>query len=151
MLVYRITKSAHASDISGKGAALYPGRWNKKGTSVLYTSETPEIALLETIVHIPAMMTPELDILTIEIPENDFTLLGKEDLPTNWFHFPAPTILTEIGQQWVDGSETLALRVPSSIIQTGHNFIINCNHRDFIKVKVIERKRFYLDTRLTNR
>ncbi len=150
MLVYRIAKTTRASDISGKGAALYPGRWNKKGVSVLYTSETPEIALLETIVHIPPMLTPDLDILTIEIPDS-ITVLAIEELPPNWFHFPAPTILSEIGQSWIDDSKTLALRVPCSIIHSAHNYIINCSHRDFSKVKIVDQKKFYLDARLTKR
>lgn len=69
--------------MSGTGAALFPGRWNKKGTRVLYTSESKEIALLENIVHIPPLMTPTLDILTIEIPDDSITELKISDLPKN--------------------------------------------------------------------
>lgn len=150
MLVYRITKTTRASDISGNGAALYPGRWNKKGVAVLYTSETPEIALLETIVHIPPLLTPELDILTIEIPD-DITITSKDELPPNWFHYPAPVILSEIGQKWIDEGKTSVLRVPCSIIHSANNFIINCSHRNFDKIKIADQKKFYLDTRLTKR
>ncbi len=148
MIVYRITKSKRASDISGYGASTYPGRWNKKGTPVLYTSESKEIALLENIVHIPPMITPRLDILTIEIPDDSMTVLTPEDLPPNWYQFPAPTVLSDIGQRWIDKGETLVLKVPSSIIHSANNIILNCNHKDYHKVKIISQKKFYFDSRL---
>ena len=151
MLVYRITKSKHASDISGTGSALHPGRWNKKGTPVLYTGENKEIALLEYIVNIPLLMTPQLDILTIEIPDHSLTELKIKDLPKNWHQFPAPIILSEIGQEWIKEGKTIALKVPSSIIHSSHNIILNCNHKDYEKVKIIDQREFYFDTRLTKR
>lgn len=148
MTVFRITKSKRAGDISGTGASLYPGRWNKKGTPVLYTGETKEIALLEILVHIPPMMTPELSILTIVIPDNSITELTTTQLPPNWYQYPAPTILSEIGQRWVDENKTVALKVPSSIIHSASNFILNCRHKNYKKVKIIEQKEFYFDSRL---
>ena len=148
MIVFRITKSKRASDISGNGAALYPGRWNKKGTPVLYTGESKEIALLENIVHIPPMITPDLDILVIEIPDDSIFQLTIADLPSNWHQFPAPTILSEIGQKWIDKGKDLALKVPSSIIHSANNIILNCNHKDYKAVKILSQKKFYFDSRL---
>lgn len=148
MLVYRITKSNRASDISGLGASQFPGRWNKKGTPVLYTGESKEIALLEVIVHTPPMMSPDLDILTIEIPNHSITELTPTNLPRNWHLFPSPTILSEIGQRWIDDNKYLALKVPSSIVHTANNIILNCRHKDFDKVKIISQKKFSFDSRL---
>jgi RES domain-containing protein len=149
MIVYRITKSKRASDISGTGAALNPGRWNIKGTPVLYTGESKEIALLENIIHIPPMLTPELDILTIEIPDNSITKMEIKDLPVNWSQFPAPTILSELGQKWVESGISIALMVPSCIIHSSYNIILNCSHKDYhTKIKIIDQRAFYFDTRL---
>lgn len=149
MIVYRITKSKRASDISGTGAALYPGRWNMKGTPVLYTGESKDIALLENIVHIPPLLTPKLDVLTIEIPDNSITKLDIDDLPSNWLQFPAPTILSEIGQKWVDEGKYIGLKVPSCIIHSSFNVILNCAHKDYLKkIKILDQKEFYFDSRL---
>lgn len=149
MIVYRITKSTHSSDISGTGAALFPGRWNKKGTPVLYTGQSPEIALLEIIVNTPPMIVPDLDILTIEIPNNSILDLKASDLPANWFNYPAPTILSEIGQHWVNEGKSLALKIPSCIIQSSYNYILNCQHPDYYtEVKVINTIEFLIDKRL---
>jgi RES domain-containing protein len=150
MIVYRITKRKRADDIHGTGAALYPGRWNKKGTPVLYTGETKEIALLENIVHTPLMFIPDLDMLTIEIPDDSITEIKESNLPENWFKYPAATILAEIGEEWVAKGNSIALKVPSSIISSSFNFILNCNHKDYNKVKVLDHREFRFDPRLTS-
>jgi RES domain-containing protein len=149
MIVYRITNRKRASDIHGNGAALYPGRWNKKGTRVLYTGATKEIALLESIVHIPPMLVPDFDILTIEIPDDSITELKEPELPSNWNQYPAPLILAEIGERWVQKGETIALKVPSCIINTSSNYILNCKHENYEKVKVLDHSHFLFDPRLT--
>ena len=97
MLVYRITGKKYAKDLSGTGAAILGGRWNKKGSAVLYTGKTKEIALLETIVHTPAMLVPDLDVLTLEIPNDSIAEIKIKDLPKNWIDYPAPSILAKIG------------------------------------------------------
>lgn len=148
MKVYRITGRKHATDLSGIGAATFGGRWNKKGTPVLYTGENKEIALLETIVHTPPMFIPQLSILTMEIPSNSITELNIGDLPANWYDYPAPTILSEIAERWITERKTIALKVPSCIIHSIHNFIINCNHENFHLIKRLEIRNFHFDTRL---
>lgn len=148
MQVYRITKSSRAGDISGTGASLFPGRWNKRGTPVLYTGESKEIALLENIVHLPPMFIPNLDILTIEIPDHSILVLSPAQLPAHWHRFPAPTILSEIGQQWIDEGKFMALKVPSSIIHSASVVVLNCQHGDYSSVKIIDQSKFTFDSRL---
>jgi RES domain-containing protein len=148
MLVYRITKKKHVGDLTGIGAAMFGGRWNKKGSPVLYTGENKEIALLETIVHTPPLLIPELDILTLEIPDDSITTIEISQLPKNWKVYPAPTILSEIGEEWIEEGKTIALRVPSCIIHSSHNYILNCRHPEYSKVKLIERRSFEFDSRL---
>lgn len=148
MIVYRITGSKYSRDISGSGAAMHGGRWNKKGSPVLYTGENKEIALLETIVHTPPMLAPNLDILTIEIPDSIISL-EINDLPSNWMDYPAPTILSEIAEKWIEERQSIALKVPSCIIHTSYNYILNCRHPDYMKkVKILELKNFHFDSRL---
>lgn len=151
MIVYRIAERRHAADITGAGAAIYGGRWNRKGTPVLYTGETPAIALLELVVHTPPMLVPDLDILYIEIPDDSITALDIADLPENWMNYPAPTILSELAAQWVKAGNTISLKVPSCIIHSSHNYILNCSHPQYTtRIKVIEHKGFRFDPRLTS-
>jgi len=148
MLVYRITGKKYASDLTGSGAAMLGGRWNKKGTPVLYTGENKEIALLETIVHTPPSLYPALDILTLEIPDDSITSLEITNLPKNWAVYPAPVVLSEIGESWIKEGETLALKVPSCIIHSSHNYILNCRHPEYSRVRLIDQRNFKIDSRL---
>ena len=116
MLVYRIVKREHAGDLTGTGAAMFGGRWNKKGIPVLYTGENKEIALLETIVNTPPLIIPELDIVMLEIPDDSITIIEISQLPGNWSTYPAPAVLSEIGGKWIKEAKTIALKVPINTI-----------------------------------
>jgi RES domain-containing protein len=148
MLVYRIAGKKHSDDLTGTGAAMYGGRWNRKGTPVLYTGETKEIALLETIVHTPPMIVPKLDIVTLEIPDDSIMTIEIDMLPSNWESYPAPTVLSEIGEQWVEDSKAIALKVPSCIIHSAYNLILNCRHIDYRFVKLVDKRNFKFNSRL---
>jgi len=135
--------------MSGVGAAISGGRWNKKGTAVLYTGGSQEIALLETMVHTPPMLVPELDMLTIEIPDGSISTILAQDLPPNWSDYPAPSILAEITESWIGTGVNIALKVPSCIIHSANNYILNCSHPNYrAKVKLKQRRNFPFDPRL---
>ncbi|NOX48484.1 MAG: RES family NAD+ phosphorylase [Chlorobi bacterium] len=148
MIVYRICNRKHAGDLSGKGAAMFGGRWNKKGSPVIYAGESKEIALLEILVHAPRVLLPELDILTLAIPDSSITEIEKNELPNNWYDYPAPTILSEIAETWIQQGDSIALKVPSCIIHSAHNYILNCLHPAFEQVMVKEHTEFHFDPRL---
>lgn len=70
MKVYRLTAEKFKDDLSGKGAAIYGGRWNPISLAMLYTSESRALANLEMLVHItPGVVPLRYYILKIEIPE----------------------------------------------------------------------------------
>lgn len=52
MKVYRIAKKDFVGDLTGEGARLFGGRWNKKGMRVLYTSKSRSLATVEYLVHV---------------------------------------------------------------------------------------------------
>ncbi|MBS9525536.1 RES family NAD+ phosphorylase [Litoribacter ruber] len=148
MLVFRLASTKYSRDLSGTGSSLFGGRWNKKGSPVLYTGESREIALLEALVNIPPMVLPEMDMITLQIPSNSIIELKFSDLPPNWRDYPAPSVLAEITEEWIVSKDSLALKVPSAIIDTSHNYIINCAHKLHSKLKIKEVKAFKFDTRL---
>jgi RES domain-containing protein len=148
MIVYRIAGRKHANDLKGTGAAIHGGRWNKKGSPVLYTGESKEIALLEIIVHAPPMFLPDLDLLTLEIPDDSIEETKLSQLPSNWADYPSPTILSEIGETWIVSERKIALKVPSSVIHSASIYILNCRHPEFDKVKLLEQEDFHFDSRL---
>ncbi len=60
---------ANFDPLDGQGSALYPGRWNQRGVRLLYTSQSPELAMLELLTKLtPATFGVRLA-LEIELPE----------------------------------------------------------------------------------
>ena len=142
VLLYRIGKTKRIKDLSGEGARLYGGRWNLKGTPVLYTADSTALATLETLVHTPLNLMPKnLSILTLQLPDSlDFTFINPEELPKNWGVNPASPELAQIGQSWIEEGSSVALVVPSSVTPTGEgrNYILNTRHPDFAKVEIVK-------------
>lgn len=155
MLLYRISKSKYANDLSGEGARRAGGRWNYKGTPVVYTTDSTALATLETLVHFPLNLTPKnRAIATIELPDElPTTTIDLVDLSDNWATYPAPNQLAQIGNDWVLKQETVALCVPSSITPNseGRNYILNPVHPDFVRVRIIRIDKYKYDNRLFER
>ena len=152
VLLYRISKTKHIKDFSGEGARLYGGRWNLKGTPVIYTSDSTALATLETLVHYPLHLMPsDCSIATVKLPDNlkVFTI-APETLPTRWWINPAPPELAQLGQKWLEQQSTVALVVPSSVIPhgEGRNYILNPRHPDFSEVELMKVTKYDYDERL---
>lgn len=151
MQVYRLANKKYIKDLSGTGAALYGGRWNKKGTPVLYTSENEALALLEFIVNTPPMIIPDPDLLVIEIPDDAIEPINRYELPNNWKAYPAPYALAAMGEKWIKSGESLALKVPSCIVPRQFNYLLNPRHPKASAIKIINQRPFEFDPRLKNR
>lgn len=149
MRVYRLSKNKYANDLTGKGAELTGGRWNKIGTKILYTSDSRALCTAEIAVHTPiGIMPTDYYIITIEIPDTvDICKLDKTTLHRDWKSFPHSNKTQEIGEDFVSKKEFLALKVPSAVVQGDYNYLINPMHKDFDKVKIVDKKVFAFDER----
>jgi RES domain-containing protein len=150
MNVYRIAKTQYANDLSGIGARIYGGRWNHKGTSILYTSENRALATVEYLVHVPMSIVPaNLRMVALQIPDN---ITAKEiaisDLPDNWRDYPAPLKLAELGTNWAKMNESLLLRVPSAVVEGEYNILINPIHPSMKNVAILQIENYRVDKRL---
>lgn len=150
MKVYRISKKKYAKDLSGKGAELFGGRWNPIGTAALDTSKSRALCVLELLVHTPKEIAPKnYIILTIQIPkELEKSIIKIEKLPKGWDSLKVKNITQKIGFNSFKDKNTLGIIVPSSIIKEEYNVLLNPNHSDFHKLKIISIEEFKLDTRL---
>ena len=55
--LHRLARANYAN-LSGVGAALYPGRWNRAGIEAIYTSTEIGVPVLERLVHTPQGQIP---------------------------------------------------------------------------------------------
>jgi RES domain-containing protein len=151
MTVFRIAREPYIRDLSGEGARLFGGRWNRKGTPVLYTAESRALATVETLVHLSMPLLPkDLRIARIRIPEDaSFTRVEPEDLPPGWAGHPPPLKLSVIGEEWVRSNKSLCLSVPSAAVPGDRNVLINPKHPDAGSVKIADAEPYHFDKRLT--
>ena len=149
-VLYRIARTKHAGDLSGEGARLAGGRWNQKGTPIIYAAESRSLACLEALVHMSqAEFLIQRKIVLIEIPKTITPqTIEKSDLPRNWRQYPPSFKLADIGTQWAVSMKSLLLQVPSAVIPYEFNMLINPAHPDMKHVKIAKIEDFQFDKRL---
>lgn len=148
MIVYRVCHKEKCLDLSGVGAKLNGGRWNSIGNSLLYTSQSRALSCLEVAVHLPLGRIPNnYFIISLEIPKNT-TIIEVSNLPKNWNSIPFLSSTQLIGDHFLKKNNALVLKVPSVVISDEFNYLINPQHPDFKKIKIIEKNRFVFDPRL---
>jgi len=147
--VWRLCKRRHAA-LDGEGARLAGGRWNSRGTAVVYASETLSLAALELLAHCdPALLPDDLVAIPIEIPEGlSARRIDAASLTRAWRLFPAPESLAQLGDAWARGLGSAVLSVPSAIVPGERNFLLNPAHPEFRKIRAGRPEKFALDARL---
>src|SRR6266536_2968936 len=151
MVVWRVTRRAHAEQpLTGEGARRFGGRWNHVGTSLVYTSATLSLAVLEYLVNLPISDLPD-DLVSIQVQVPDDLAraeLAIDDLPENWRTFPAGEELKDIGSDWVPEGTAPVLPVASVVIPNELNYLVNPAHKEVRRVEVVSVEPFALDVRL---
>jgi len=147
--VWRLCKRRHAA-FDGEGARLAGGRWNRKGTAIVYTSGTLSLAAQEFFVHLaPEEIPSDVVAVSADIPEDvGIASLRGANLPRGWRQFPAPESLAELGMRWVEAMESAVLEVPSAVIPQESNYLLNPAHTDFAKIRLNQPESFTYDRRM---
>jgi len=148
--LYRIAKEKFINDVSGEGARLYGGRWNKTGDAMLYCSEHLSLCVLEVLVHMDYQyFTDEYYFIEAEISEKDIFFLKEiKKINANWRNNPPVSQTQDYGSQWLEKSEKLALAVPSAVLPFEYNILVNPRHSRFTKIKFSKEKLLNLDARM---
>ena len=147
--VWRIVTARFAqAAFSGEGARRYGGRWNPKGVPVVYTAGSQSLAMLEMLVQdqplrarymtVPAEIPPELEIERVDV----------ERLPAAWRDAAVLEALRVIGSEWAAGLGTAVLAVPSAVIPSETNYLLNPRHPDFARIVIGESRELITGLRL---
>jgi len=148
--IYRVAQHPFIQDLSGEGARLYGGRWNKKGDAMLYFSEHLSLCVLELLAHMDyQFISSSYSFIEAEIPEKlllDATNL--DEITKEWRNNPPNSRTQDFGSQWIQKQEHLALRVPSAVLPEASNILINPNHDLIGKLKIVRMEPLRLDARL---
>jgi len=146
MRVWRVCKRRHAA-FDGEGARLAGGRWNYPGTAIVYTSATLSLAALEFLVHVaPDDMPSGLVAIAADIPDTLYKIVIEPGLVPgrDWRRYPALLGLCRLGTSWASDMESAVLAVPSTVIPTERNYLINPAHPAFREIKIAPPEPFTL-------
>jgi RES domain-containing protein len=150
---WRIVRAARRqSAFTGEGARVYGGRWNSRGTAVVYLSEHESLAALELFVHLTPL-SPNDRYLSFRVDWDDklTEYFSVKDLPRDWNTEPPSFETMQIGDEWVRAGKSVALAVPSVLSTSEMNFLLNPKHPDFKRIKIGQPVEYRFDPRLLNR
>ena len=147
---WRIVKARHAINaFDGEGARVEGGRWNSPGTPVVYTSQSAALAALELLVHLGrSAILRAYVLIPCSFETAVVSRLDRRRLPKTWRSYPAPSELQSIGDEWVRSGTSAVLEVPSVVIGTESNYLLNPQHGGFQAIRVMDPQPFEFDLRL---
>lgn len=146
---YRIVKARHApAAFSGEGARLAGGRWNRPGEAVVYTSASLALAAIETFIHLgDDSLHIRFVYFKIEIPD----AVGVQHCvraPPNWRAEPPQEESMRCGSAWLRANRMAVLEVPSAIVPSEKNYLLNPRHADFRRIRMGRALPFVFDPRM---
>lgn len=147
MTVWRI--SNHPT-LNGAGGLRTSGRWHSRGQRVVYCAPNPAAALLEILVH------AEIDLedlpasyryLEIEIPEGlSRQTVEPAALAVDWAS--RMEVTRAVGDEWLASLRSALLLVPSVIVPSTWNILINPRHPEAGGATITRSHTHPLDVRL---
>ncbi len=147
---WRIVKTRFApAAFDGEGARLNGGRWNSVGVRMVYTAGSISLAVLELVVHLENTdVLPSYSLCAVHVDDSVVTSQNRSRLPANWADSPPPPELFAIGDAWIAGQSSVVLEVPSAVVESETNYLINPAHSDFESLTIDPPRPFGWDPRL---
>jgi RES domain-containing protein len=151
MRLHRISLARYARSASeafnGRGGLLGKGRWHSAGQLVVYASEHASLAMAECLVHLQRADSIEPYVRwEIDIP--DVHVAGTPEMPAGWTN--AFEWTRAFGDKWIQSNASVAQLIPSAMVPTERNCLINPAHPQFQLGWVVSGPHpFSFDARLT--
>jgi RES domain-containing protein len=146
----RLWRISNHADLSGEGGLRAGGRWHSKGRRVVYLADHPASALIEMLAHLEIDVEDfpaDYQLLSVDCPDDvAVTALDVASLPVDWRQ---QTLLTRArGDDWRRANASALLRVPSTIVPSASNSLLNPAHPDAKLLVIGETVRAAFDPRL---
>ena len=118
---------------------------------MVYTSGSISLAILEALVNIqdPEDLPGKLVIIPADLPD-DLSLrrFDSKSLPPQWRAPTISRITQELGKRWFLEDGEVVVAVPSVVVPTESNYLINPRHTGFSRILVQKPQRLHFDPRL---
>jgi len=150
--VWRLVTARFAdSAFSGEGARLYGGRWNRKHVPMVYTAATQSLAMLELLVQDDPLRARYVMIPAFIPADLPIEHLAANSLPEGWRELNAREQLQQIGTDWARSLRSPVLAVPSAVIPSETNYLLNPQHPAFHQIQIGAPLEVITDLRLIRR
>lgn len=141
-----------ADDLTGRVAGMSGGRWNQKGTPMMYAATSLALAALEVVIHLPRAPAPiNRYVIKIAVPDSVWRAREAIDVdtaPTGWDAEPAGRSSRCFGNAWIKRGSSCLHAVPSVVVPLEQNILINPSHADASQLRAENLGRFTLDSRV---
>ena len=133
---------------TGAGGLYAAGRWNHLGVPIVYTSTSRALAALEFFVNLEPNEAPD-DLLIAEasVLNELIESLDQKLLPSTWRSLDNKTC-RDLGSAWLTTARSLALKVPSAVVDGDSNLLLNPRHSDFSRVRLSPPRHFHYAPRM---
>jgi RES domain-containing protein len=150
--VWRIatdTPDYGADDLSGRGAERTGGRWNRKGTPLIYTSMSVALACLETLVHLTGGMSLPLNRYLVRISVSPTAwrkrVIFDPAQHVGWDAEPPGLVSMDWGTRWARSGASLLAEVPSVVVPEEFNILINPASKGAVRLNVSKLRHWRYD------
>jgi RES domain-containing protein len=136
-------------DLSGAGGLKRSARWHTRGARVVYLSDSPTGALLETLGHLeidPEDIPEFYTRLKVIIP--DGLAVQQLDPPEDTDWKLDQKVTRSMGDAWLRERKTCLARVPSAIATEAWNYLLNPEHPDAVQMQSVAVTKEKYDLRL---
>lgn len=149
MQVFRIFPARFSSTaFTGIGGLYAARRWNHLGTAMVYCATSRALAAMEYFVNLEPIDAPDdLLMASATVPDDLIEELNLSLLPSNWRELD-DLACRNLGSGWAKSRRSLALLVPSVVVERDMNLLLNPAHSDFPKIAVAEAIPFRFDPRM---
>jgi RES domain-containing protein len=108
------------------------------------------LAMLETLVHIQSedLLKHRYVLYKVAFDDSLMTAVDLASLPKTWRKSPPSIKIQNIGDLWAANATSAILRVPSAVVPTEWNYLLNPTHPNFSKIKAGAKQSVQFDARL---
>lgn len=140
-----------ADDLGGLGAERVGGRWNARGTPLVYASASRALACLETVVHLGGGVALPLNryLVRLDVPPELWAARTVFDAAAQvgWDALPPGRVSIAWGTAWAQGGASCLAEVPSVVVPEESNLLLNPRHPDAARITARKLRRWLYDPR----
>lgn len=147
MRLWRLYRRQYGPGLDGIGGTFADGRWHTQGERVVYFGGSAAIVVLERLAHTdPDLLPDDLWLADFDFSETIANVAEFGGLSAEWTRDEETT--RRIGRLWRQQGSACVLAVPSAILPEESNYVLNPQHGDAARLRLLGERRFSFDPRL---